>query len=89
LTHARDERKDVAVVVEDGSLVGVRVELALDVLEMLRRTKVERADDLGLPPRIVNVRRDFFTEEEEEPGDRGRRLVRPWCGAASSGTAAS
>ncbi|BGP23778.1 DNA repair protein rad16 [Rhodotorula toruloides] len=33
---------------------------------MLRRTKVERADDLGLPPRIVNVRRDFFTEEEEE-----------------------
>ncbi|GAA5832025.1 hypothetical protein JCM3766R1_003691 [Sporobolomyces carnicolor] len=33
---------------------------------MLRRTKVERADDLGLPPRIVNVRRDYFTEEEEE-----------------------
>ncbi|BGO98487.1 DNA repair protein rad16 [Rhodotorula toruloides] len=33
---------------------------------MLRRTKVERADDLGLPPRVVNVRRDFFTEEEEE-----------------------
>lgn len=33
---------------------------------MLRRTKVERADDLGLPPRIVDVRRDFFTEEEEE-----------------------
>ncbi|GAA5855624.1 hypothetical protein JCM8547_001622 [Rhodosporidiobolus lusitaniae] len=33
---------------------------------MLRRTKVERADDLGLPPRIVNIRRDYFTEEEEE-----------------------
>ncbi|BGP47216.1 DNA repair protein rad16 [Rhodotorula kratochvilovae] len=33
---------------------------------MLRRTKVERADDLGLPPRIVNLRRDYFTEEEEE-----------------------
>ncbi|KAL8290154.1 hypothetical protein RQP46_003093 [Phenoliferia psychrophenolica] len=33
---------------------------------MLRRTKVERADDLGLPPRVVNVRRDYFTEEEEE-----------------------
>jgi hypothetical protein len=33
---------------------------------MLRRTKVERADDLGLPPRIVNVRRDYFNEEEEE-----------------------
>ena len=33
---------------------------------MLRRTKVERADDLGLPPRTVTIRRDFFTEEEEE-----------------------
>ncbi|GAA6031112.1 hypothetical protein JCM8097_004009 [Rhodosporidiobolus ruineniae] len=33
---------------------------------MLRRTKVERADDLGLPPRIVNIRRDYFNEEEEE-----------------------
>ncbi|GAA5889608.1 hypothetical protein JCM8208_001072 [Rhodotorula glutinis] len=33
---------------------------------MLRRTKVERADDLGLPPRVVNIRRDYFTEEEEE-----------------------
>lgn len=33
---------------------------------MLRRTKVERADDMGLPPRDVVVRRDFFTEEEEE-----------------------
>jgi len=33
---------------------------------MLRRTKVERADDLGLPPRVVKVRRDYFTEEEEE-----------------------
>ncbi|KAL1924844.1 uncharacterized protein VTP21DRAFT_4498 [Calcarisporiella thermophila] len=33
---------------------------------MLRRTKVERADDLGLPPRIVVVRKDRFTEEEED-----------------------
>ncbi|EGG06508.1 uncharacterized protein MELLADRAFT_36161 [Melampsora larici-populina 98AG31] len=33
---------------------------------MLRRTKLERADDLGLPPRAVHVRRDYFTEEEEE-----------------------
>lgn len=31
---------------------------------MLRRTKVEKADDLGLPPRIVKIRRDFFNEEE-------------------------
>lgn len=33
---------------------------------MLRRTKVERADDMGLPPRVVMVRKDYFTEEEEE-----------------------
>lgn len=33
---------------------------------MLRRTKVERADDLGLPPRIVTVRRDHFNEEEKD-----------------------
>ena len=31
---------------------------------MLRRTKVEKADDLGLPPRIVRIRRDYFNEEE-------------------------
>lgn len=33
---------------------------------MLRRTKVERADDLGLPPRIVTVRKDFFNDEEKD-----------------------
>jgi len=33
---------------------------------MLRRTKIERADDLGLPPRTVVVRRDLFNEEEED-----------------------
>lgn len=33
---------------------------------MLRRTKVERADDLGLPPRIVCVRRDYFNEHEKD-----------------------
>lgn len=33
---------------------------------MLRRTKVQRADDLGLPPRLVIVRRDFFSPEEKE-----------------------
>lgn len=33
---------------------------------MLRRTKVERADDLGLPPRTVIVRRDYFSPEEKE-----------------------
>lgn len=33
---------------------------------MLRRTKIERADDLGLPPRTVRVRRDYFNEEEKD-----------------------
>lgn len=33
---------------------------------MLRRTKMERADDLGLPPRVVTVRRDYFNEEEKD-----------------------
>ncbi|EIN10186.1 hypothetical protein PUNSTDRAFT_64262 [Punctularia strigosozonata HHB-11173 SS5] len=33
---------------------------------MLRRTKVERADDLGLPPRTVIVRKDYFSPEEKE-----------------------
>lgn len=33
---------------------------------MLRRTKVERADDLGLPPRTIIVRRDYFSPEEKE-----------------------
>ena len=32
---------------------------------MLRRTKIERADDLGLPPRVVEIRR-FFNEEEKD-----------------------
>ncbi|KAI0285276.1 SNF2 family N-terminal domain-containing protein [Russula brevipes] len=33
---------------------------------MLRRTKTQRADDLGLPPRTVVVRRDSFSPEEKE-----------------------
>ena len=33
---------------------------------MLRRTKIQRADDLGLPPRTVIVRRDYFSPEENE-----------------------
>ncbi len=31
-----------------------------------RRTKLERADDLGLPPRTIIVRRDFFSPQEKE-----------------------
>ncbi|KAI9572417.1 SNF2 family N-terminal domain-containing protein [Boletus coccyginus] len=33
---------------------------------MLRRTKIQRADDLGLPPRTVVVRKDYFSPEEKE-----------------------
>lgn len=33
---------------------------------MLRRTKLERADDLGLPPRTIVVRKDFFSPAEKE-----------------------
>lgn len=33
---------------------------------MLRRTKLERADDLGLPPRVIEIRRDRFNEEEKD-----------------------
>lgn len=33
---------------------------------MLRRTKVQKADDLGLPPRIVEIRKDRFNEEEKD-----------------------
>lgn len=49
----------------DGKQAFERLGLLLKTT-MLRRTKVERADDLGLPPRVVNVRRDYFTDEEEE-----------------------
>jgi DNA repair protein RAD16 len=33
---------------------------------MLRRTKLEKSDEMGLPPRIVTIRRDVFNEAEEE-----------------------
>lgn len=29
-------------------------------------SQIERADDLGLPPRTVIVRRDYFSQEEKE-----------------------
>ncbi|MCO5590027.1 hypothetical protein L7F22_043996 [Adiantum nelumboides] len=42
-----------------------RLRLLLEGM-MLRRTKLERADDMGLPPRTVEVRQDMFNEEEED-----------------------
>ncbi|KAH7108156.1 SNF2 family N-terminal domain-containing protein [Auriculariales sp. MPI-PUGE-AT-0066] len=48
-----------------GSFAFKKLRILLDRM-MLRRTKLERADDLGLPPRTVVVRRDYFSEEEKE-----------------------
>ncbi|KAF5320985.1 hypothetical protein D9619_001153 [Psilocybe cf. subviscida] len=42
-----------------------KLKILLDRM-MLRRTKLEKADDLGLPPRTVIVRRDYFSPEEKE-----------------------
>ncbi|WFD02749.1 DNA repair protein rad16 [Malassezia obtusa] len=49
----------------DGQEAFAHLRLLLDRI-MLRRTKLERADDMGLPPRTVQVRRDYFNDEEEE-----------------------
>ncbi|CAE6445882.1 unnamed protein product [Rhizoctonia solani] len=48
-----------------GAIAFKKLRILLDRM-MLRRTKVERADDLGLPPRTVVVRRDYFSPEEKE-----------------------
>ncbi|KAJ7762736.1 SNF2 family N-terminal domain-containing protein [Mycena maculata] len=42
-----------------------KLKILLDRM-MLRRTKLQRADDLDLPPRTVLVRRDYFSPEEKE-----------------------
>ncbi|KAI9264597.1 SNF2 family N-terminal domain-containing protein [Helicostylum pulchrum] len=49
----------------DGKIALKKLRMLLDRI-MLRRTKTECADDLGLPPRTVIVRRDVFSEEEED-----------------------
>ncbi|KAJ7666513.1 SNF2 family N-terminal domain-containing protein [Mycena rosella] len=48
-----------------GQLAFKKLKILLDRM-MLRRTKVQRADDLDLPPRTVLVRRDYFSAEEKE-----------------------
>ncbi|KZO94925.1 hypothetical protein CALVIDRAFT_483676 [Calocera viscosa TUFC12733] len=48
-----------------GKVAFKKLKILLDRM-MLRRTKLERADDLGLPPRTVTVRRDYFSPEEKE-----------------------
>ncbi|RLV93142.1 DNA repair protein RAD16 [Spathaspora sp. JA1] len=49
----------------DGLTSFMNLRLLLENI-MLRRTKLERADDLGLPPRIVEIRYDKFNEEEKD-----------------------
>lgn len=48
-----------------GALAFKKLRVLLDQM-MLRRTKLQRADDLGLPPRTIIVRRDYFSPEEKE-----------------------
>lgn len=48
-----------------GRLAFKKLKILLDRM-MLRRTKLQKADDLGLPPRTVIVRRDYFSPEEKE-----------------------
>ncbi|KAG2070033.1 hypothetical protein BDR04DRAFT_1143010 [Suillus decipiens] len=48
-----------------GRIAFRKLRILLDRM-MLRRTKIQRADDLDLPPRTVIVRRDYFSPEEKE-----------------------
>ncbi|KAI0722038.1 SNF2 family N-terminal domain-containing protein [Cerioporus squamosus] len=48
-----------------GAVAFKKLKILLDRM-MLRRTKIQRADDLGLPPRTVVIRRDYFSPEEKE-----------------------
>ncbi|KAF7330865.1 ATP-dependent helicase rhp16 [Mycena venus] len=48
-----------------GATAFKKLKILLDRM-MLRRTKLQRADDLDLPPRTVLVRRDYFSPEEKE-----------------------
>ncbi|KAI0352754.1 hypothetical protein OH77DRAFT_756955 [Trametes cingulata] len=48
-----------------GQIAFKKLKILLDRM-MLRRTKIQRADDLGLPPRTVVIRRDYFSPEEKE-----------------------
>ena len=49
----------------DGLVAFQRLGVLLDQM-MLRRTKLERAADLGLPPKIVEIRRDTMNAQEED-----------------------
>ncbi|PIL36629.1 hypothetical protein GSI_00318 [Ganoderma sinense ZZ0214-1] len=48
-----------------GAIAFKKLKILLDRM-MLRRTKIQRADDLGLPPRTVIIKRGYFSPEEKE-----------------------
>ncbi|KZV68906.1 hypothetical protein PENSPDRAFT_676284 [Peniophora sp. CONT] len=48
-----------------GKLAFKKLHILLERI-MLRRTKLQKAEDLGLPPRTIVVRRDYFSPEEKE-----------------------
>ncbi|KAH9921492.1 SNF2 family N-terminal domain-containing protein [Epithele typhae] len=48
-----------------GAAAFKKLRILLDRM-MLRRTKIQRADDLGLPPRTVIIKREYFSPEEKE-----------------------
>ncbi len=45
---------------------GTKIETDFMPSSNYRRTKLERADDLGLPPRTITIRRDYFSPQEKE-----------------------
>lgn len=61
--HSMLKHLQTSATSDEGKLAMERLRTLLSKI-MLRRTKIERADDLGLPPRVVEIRRDFFNEEE-------------------------
>ncbi|PSS31981.1 hypothetical protein PHLCEN_2v2223 [Hermanssonia centrifuga] len=71
MQHTCFWNNEILTPIQKNGMVGPGVEafkklrILLDRM-MLRRTKIQRADDLGLPPRIVVVRRDYFSPEEKE-----------------------
>ncbi|KAI6105334.1 SNF2 family N-terminal domain-containing protein [Pisolithus sp. B1] len=70
-THACFWNQEILTPIQKYGMIGPgqvgfkKLRILLDRL-MLRRTKIQRADDLGLPPRTVIVRRDYFSPEEKE-----------------------
>jgi DNA repair protein RAD16 len=50
---------------DDGKQAFERLGILLDQI-MIRRTKEEKADDLGLPTKMIEIRTDRMNEKEED-----------------------